>query len=265
MDRQLSGTIHGEGGRVDGQPIDRYPLDRRRPRVALTALALAAAAALAAGGVLTAVMQVVRAVGSRVPDPDRALLAALAGLGWFALLAAIGVVSGHTWWLIVGTRPRSGEHGPAPWAARIAACLVGVAVPAGAAHAAPAPGYAVTAPQFPAPSTDTPSTDTHSTGSPATVLRAPDPRWNSGATNAPHAPDIRLVGGRSAEAEETEVVVRRGECLWDIVARHLGTQASSAQIAAEWPRWYAANRTAIGADPDLIRPGLVLRIPQARS
>ena len=47
----------------------------------------------------------------------------------------------------------------------------------------------------------------------------------------------------------------------DIVARRLGPSASAAQIDAEWPRWYAANRARIGADPDLIRPGLRLVVP----
>ena len=52
-----------------------------------------------------------------------------------------------------------------------------------------------------------------------------------------------------------DVVVRRGDTLWDLAARHLGPDATAADIAAEWPRWYAANRQAIGPDPDLLRPG----------
>lgn len=52
-----------------------------------------------------------------------------------------------------------------------------------------------------------------------------------------------------------EVVVRRGDSLWDIAARHLGDGADAAEVAAEWPRWYAANRHLVGADPDLLRPG----------
>lgn len=59
--------------------------------------------------------------------------------------------------------------------------------------------------------------------------------------------------------------MRRGECLWDIVARSLGPGASQQQIAAEWPRWYAANRLRIGADPDLIHPGLRLVVPKERA
>ena len=57
------------------------------------------------------------------------------------------------------------------------------------------------------------------------------------------------------------VVVRRGDTLWDIAARALGPDASVANIAASWPGWYAANRSSIGPDPDLILPGQRLRPP----
>jgi nucleoid-associated protein YgaU len=57
------------------------------------------------------------------------------------------------------------------------------------------------------------------------------------------------------------VVVRRGDCLWDIAARRLGPDATDAQIAAEWPQWYATNRAVIGDRPDLLEPGQRLRPP----
>lgn len=58
-----------------------------------------------------------------------------------------------------------------------------------------------------------------------------------------------------------KIVVRSGDSLWLIAARRLGPNASDAKVAAAWPRWYAANRTAIGTDPSLIRPGEVLHVP----
>lgn len=61
--------------------------------------------------------------------------------------------------------------------------------------------------------------------------------------------------------DDDMVVVRRGDTLWDITARHLGPGAGPAEIAAEWPRWYDANRAQIGADPALIVPGTRLRPP----
>jgi nucleoid-associated protein YgaU len=58
------------------------------------------------------------------------------------------------------------------------------------------------------------------------------------------------------------VVVRRGDSLWSIAARHLGPDASDAEIAGAWPAWFQANRDLVGDDPDLLRPGQVLRAPE---
>jgi nucleoid-associated protein YgaU len=60
------------------------------------------------------------------------------------------------------------------------------------------------------------------------------------------------------------VVVARGDTLWDIAARHLGRRASTAQVAAEWPRWHAINRATIGPNPNLIFPGQRLTPPRSR-
>lgn len=65
--------------------------------------------------------------------------------------------------------------------------------------------------------------------------------------------------GSSDEADH--VVVHRGDSLWSIAARHLGEQATDADVADAWPRWYAANRELIGEDPDLLLPGQVLVVP----
>lgn len=56
------------------------------------------------------------------------------------------------------------------------------------------------------------------------------------------------------------VVVRPGDSLWRIAQRHIRTR-SPAAVAAAWPHWYAANRSVIGPNPDLLRPGLVLVPP----
>jgi hypothetical protein len=59
------------------------------------------------------------------------------------------------------------------------------------------------------------------------------------------------------------VVVRRGDTLWDIAARHLGPDASAGEIAQEWPRWHSANRQVIGTDPHHLLPGQQLHPPAA--
>jgi nucleoid-associated protein YgaU len=76
----------------------------------------------------------------------------------------------------------------------------------------------------------------------------------------------RLVTGpaRAERRVADEVVVRRGDSLWDIAARHLGPDASAADVAVEWPRWHHANRDVIGADPDLLIPGQRLVPPAGR-
>jgi len=77
--------------------------------------------------------------------------------------------------------------------------------------------------------------------------------------------DTRLLSPalRAQASVVDSVTVRRGETLWSIAARHLGPEATDAQVAAEWPRWYAANRRVIGDDPALIHPGQQLVAPIA--
>jgi nucleoid-associated protein YgaU len=57
-------------------------------------------------------------------------------------------------------------------------------------------------------------------------------------------------------------VVRQGDCLWTIAARHIGAPASVDAVAATWPRLYAANRAVIGANPNVLRPGQRLVVPK---
>ena len=57
------------------------------------------------------------------------------------------------------------------------------------------------------------------------------------------------------------ITVAAGDTLWDIAGAQLGPDATTADIAAEWPRWFLANRQVIGDDPDLIHPGERLAPP----
>lgn len=60
-------------------------------------------------------------------------------------------------------------------------------------------------------------------------------------------------------------VVVRGDTLWDIAAASLPDGASNADIARETQRWYQANRSTIGDNPDLILPGQILQAPGANN
>jgi resuscitation-promoting factor RpfA len=73
----------------------------------------------------------------------------------------------------------------------------------------------------------------------------------------------RRGGTDPSGGREHGYVVRRGDTLWDIAARHLGPGATAVDISREWPAWYDANRTVIGSDPGVIRPGEILSPPSA--
>jgi hypothetical protein len=60
-------------------------------------------------------------------------------------------------------------------------------------------------------------------------------------------------------------LVVSGDCLWDIAEDRLTTAGGppgDAEVATAVQGWWSANRAVIGPDPDLIRPGQVLRPPQ---
>lgn len=88
------------------------------------------------------------------------------------------------------------------------------------------------------------------------------PGWVAPAPTVRPQPDPHtLTGPGWPPTGDGEIVVHRGDTLWDLTARHLGPGATADEIAREWPRWFAANRHIIGNDPDLLLPGQVLQIP----
>ena len=64
-----------------------------------------------------------------------------------------------------------------------------------------------------------------------------------------------------APPAESVYVVRPGDCLWAIAQARLDPTAGDVAIDAGWRAIYAQNRDAIGDNPSLIHPGLVLRLP----
>ncbi len=99
---------------------------------------------------------------------------------------------------------------------------------------------------------------------PSASAQAVDPASAAQAATASRPRPVAPVPPADG-ARVVETVVVPGDTLWDIARRHLPAGASAAEVAREWPRWYAANRAAIGSDPALIRPGTRLRSPDRRS
>jgi nucleoid-associated protein YgaU len=84
-------------------------------------------------------------------------------------------------------------------------------------------------------------------------LRLPDlpvPDRPGGAGSAPR-------GQRT-----TSIVVRRGDCLWDLAAELVGPAAAASDVASAARALYRDNRHRVGPDPDLIFPGTQLTLPE---
>ncbi len=232
-------------------------------RQARSAGAWLAGVALAGGGIVLFArvglgVAADAASGAPVP-PATALVGALAavgvaGLGWLLLGVVLETLS-----LVPGALGRAAGSVSAALSPRLArravAVVVGLGVGAGVgcggAHAAPQRVLAALHPGV-AEALPDPS-----------WRAAPDPGWTPEPPRVRPQPDVGVLAGRPTGADEAGVVVRRGDSLWAIAARHLGEGATDAEVAAQWPRWYEANRDVVGPDPDLIRPGQVLRPPTA--
>jgi len=121
-----------------------------------------------------------------------------------------------------------------------------------------------TASDTPPPPAPDPSFRPTLPGSPGATRDADRTAYTPAVPAPPSAPRVLGPlgrGPRPGTSVEEHVVVRRGDSLWHIAARYLGPHATSAEVAHEWPRWYAANRAVIGGDPDRIQPGQRLTPP----
>jgi nucleoid-associated protein YgaU len=192
--------------------------------------------------------------GALVQVAGAALWLAAAWLATGVLVGLAGRLPGAA-----GAAARALAHRLLPGALyRLAAGSAGLGVLLSpvAAHAVPAahPGPAGTS-QLPTPTWP----GSASAGSSAPI---PAPTWPGSAAADPQpTPPHRAEPPAGATARH--VIVRPGDSLWGIAARHLDAPARPARIAQAWPRWYAANRAVVGPDPSLIRPGQLLRPPEA--
>ncbi len=63
------------------------------------------------------------------------------------------------------------------------------------------------------------------------------------------------------QASPDVIVVEPGDTLWALARDTLPDGATTDEVDRRWPEIYRANRDAVGADPDLIRPGQRLQLP----
>jgi hypothetical protein len=98
----------------------------------------------------------------------------------------------------------------------------------------------------------------------STAGRPPEPDDRQTVSGLP-LPERAAIGQGSPEQHASEPgivhLVRSGDTLWGIAADSLPGSATDADIDQRWRDIWAANRTAIGPDPDLIHPGTPLHLP----
>jgi hypothetical protein len=80
-------------------------------------------------------------------------------------------------------------------------------------------------------------------------------------SSPPSSSETEMSPGRRAQRNGRRVVVQAGDSLWSVTEAVLG-RPDAAVVSRVWPMLYAANRRQIGPDPDLIRPGMALRLPE---
>jgi nucleoid-associated protein YgaU len=214
----------------------------------LLSMALAMAAALldAAGA-----RGAGRRTGAFAPAFMRRLALALLGLSLTAVPAAHAEVLPDPAWHPTVTAPVA----TAPPASAGAAESTSAAAPARAA----APAGAAIASREPAPAAARQSGTAAGIATPP-VPTPPEAAWTP-AVPPPDPAGLVQQPLRQTAGPVGEVEVRPGDSLWNIVARHLGPDATDLDIAAAWPSWYQANAGTIGDSPHLIRPGQLLVPP----
>ena len=195
--------------------------------------------------------------------PLVALLSLLAwGLaGWLALTVVV-TAAGHLKG-VAGRASAAVSRRIAPAAVRRGVeVALGLSVAVGTLGASPA--LAAHGPAAPPPAATLDGAAPAPAGAPALDWTAPAEQPDA------TAPALDRAAPAAAEPEQLPagtgaVVVQPGDTLWDLAEQDLRERGhaspTDAQVAQAWPSWWAANRDAVGDDPDLIQPGTHLAPP----
>lgn len=74
-------------------------------------------------------------------------------------------------------------------------------------------------------------------------------------------PDPVRAQAQASTDRTTTIRVRSGDTLWGLARARLPAQSTDAEVAVYWRATWQLNRSSIGTDPDLIRPGTILHLP----
>lgn len=229
--------------------------------LAAACLAVAVAAPLLA--LLVAGPVTIRTATS--PDADAAAM--LAGLavvvGGIVTLRLVVTMLAVTVAALPGTCGRAGQRAAAAWSPVLLRGLVRAALGLTVAGGPLVAGTAAYADPPTFPTLDRVVATTLAPAPPATKAlpaSAPGPTRTTATPPTPPTPPTPTTQANPTAAPHV-VVVRAGDTLWDIAARHLPTGHTDADVARSWPRWYATNRAVIGPDAGQIRPGQQLVAP----
>jgi len=221
--------------------------------LAVCAVGAAAAAILALGSGLLAVVAAARLVGRTLDRVERAA----ARLTPTLLRRAVAVTVGAGLGLGATASTATAEEIDLGWQV--------TAVPAESAVPTETPSTDHPSTEVPTSTATvagvTPPADDAALTDDAAPVASDDGTAASTTTTDGAAPDDAPAHPGSAAAPE-QVVVVPGDTLWGIAAAHLPPTSGDAEIAAAWPRWYEANRGVVGPDPGLIHPGQVLTRPE---
>ena len=122
------------------------------------------------------------------------------------------------------------------------------------------------APSSPSSQSSTPSPPEQSPSSASTGSGDSEDASQSADSTPPGSQTPQPPTGPDAPPSSSPThTVTPGESLWSITAHLLPAGSSPARIAQAWPALYRANSEEIGADPSLIRPGVVLSVPDSLS
>lgn len=84
---------------------------------------------------------------------------------------------------------------------------------------------------------------------------------SASAVSPPSEPPLEHVASQPIVAVTATHKVVAGDCLWDIAALNLPVSATDQEVTDLWQSIYDINAEVIGDDPNLIEPGMVLRLP----